>query len=416
MYCKNCGALLDDDAVFCEKCGTVVKRKSVQTDENESSIVSETTVPGDIAEINGDQESVPGAFAQPSPDQNNYERDGVGHKKSKLKVGIIAGAAVVVIAILALLVFKGGLFGSNQGSFDARAESNYNGGGQFAYDSSKLYIVGKMNDSDEETSLYSTSYTGTNKTTISDNSDISRIRIVGGRILYNTYKDSKYSLGVMDVNGANNTVIKESLDSLGDYDMVSDVVYYVSNKKLFSCKSNGEDNQELLNGVVEFVLVGNTIYYCTDSSIYKYDIKKNESSEICSQTGTQLNYDSNKIYFKNDKGIYYVETSGNATAQQIVRDSEVGKYLINGTNIYYIQTLTTDEIKAIANAIDEENALTYQLALIGAGMVKSVPKDGGAASDVETDEIVFFSLYAYPNGYYSKMTVWADTVKAVDIK
>ena len=26
MFCKNCGSKLDDDAVFCEKCGTAIKR------------------------------------------------------------------------------------------------------------------------------------------------------------------------------------------------------------------------------------------------------------------------------------------------------------------------------------------------------------------------------------------------------
>ena len=26
MYCKKCGNVLDDDAVFCEKCGTEVVR------------------------------------------------------------------------------------------------------------------------------------------------------------------------------------------------------------------------------------------------------------------------------------------------------------------------------------------------------------------------------------------------------
>ena len=26
MFCKNCGAKIDDDALFCEKCGTIINR------------------------------------------------------------------------------------------------------------------------------------------------------------------------------------------------------------------------------------------------------------------------------------------------------------------------------------------------------------------------------------------------------
>ena len=29
MFCKNCGAVLEDDAVFCEKCGTKIKRGTI---------------------------------------------------------------------------------------------------------------------------------------------------------------------------------------------------------------------------------------------------------------------------------------------------------------------------------------------------------------------------------------------------
>lgn len=409
MYCKNCGALLDDDAVFCEKCGTAVSKKTIQNDGEKSPVGNEN----EIKEVS---ENISNASAQPNSYQENTVENGKSHKKSRFKFGIIAGAAVVVLAVVALLVFKGGLFGSKKSSFDARAEGNFNGGGQFAYDSSKLYIVGKINDSDEEKSLYSMSYTGTNKTTISENSEISKIRIIGSQILYNTYKDSKYSLGIMNTDGSNNSIVKDSMDSLDDYDMVSDTIYYISNNKLYSCRTSGEDDQELVNGVKEFIIVGNTLYYSTDSSIYGFDIKKRESTEICSQTGTQLNYDNNRVYFMNDKGIYYVEISGTATAQRIVSDSEVGKYIISGPNIYYIQTLTYDEIKSIAYAIDEDNAVTYQLALIGAGPLKQVSKDGGEVSDVDTDQIVFSSFYSYPNGYYSKMTIWDDTVKAVEIK
>lgn len=419
MYCKNCGSLLDDDAAFCEKCGTAVIKKSVCNNEGEPSTVSAPAVLAEDKTENIDvKENALDTTSKPYADENvTEENEGKSQIKPKLKYGIFAGAAIVVIVIIALIVSIVSK-GSNQVSFDARAQSNFNAGGEFAYDSEKLYVFGKMNDSDKEESLYSMSYSGINKTKISDNSDINDIRMADGRILYSTYKDSKYSLAIMDVDGGNNTVIKNSIDSLDAYNLESDMIYYTSNDKLYSCKLNGDDEQELRDGVKGFILVGKTIYYSTDNSIYKYDIKKKDSIEICSETGTQLNYDSNRVYFKNDDGIYYIETSGDNPAQRIISDSRVTKYLINGESIYYIQSLSEEERSAVLSQFENEEEYVYTLALIGifgVGRVKQVSKDGGVVSDVDTNQDIFFSLYAYPNGYYSKSTIFDDNVKAVKV-
>ena len=45
MYCSNCGKKLDDDAMFCDECGTKIKRQkpsNVQTPNvQETSVIKE---------------------------------------------------------------------------------------------------------------------------------------------------------------------------------------------------------------------------------------------------------------------------------------------------------------------------------------------------------------------------------------
>ena len=42
MFCRNCGAQLDDDALYCEKCGTKISsQNSANTDMTLKSVVNE---------------------------------------------------------------------------------------------------------------------------------------------------------------------------------------------------------------------------------------------------------------------------------------------------------------------------------------------------------------------------------------
>lgn len=400
MFCKNCGAKLDDDAVFCEKCGTAIKKD----------INSNETAPAQTI-------SSEGATVNDAIVENTASTDANSGKKRPIAL-FAAIAAVVVVAVAAVLFLRVG--SSSVGSSDPQAQSNFNNGAELAYDDKTLYFIGLYDDDDSDTCVYSTSYTGTNKTLISDNSDISKIRIANGKILYEIYEDDTYSIGVMDKDGSNNSVIielaKGSDDYLGDFDVSSSVLYYLYNDELRTCSMDGTDDSLLLDSVEEFIIVGNTIYYATGKSIFSYDIKKAQSIEICSSNASSLVFDDGIIYFKNDNGIYSVSSTGDAAAQRIVKDSAVGNFVVDGDNIYYIQMLDADEITELAKLMDESNYFAYALAMVGSGQIQQVPKTGGVAEPVDSNQLLSAALFVYPDGMYSKMSFFFDTLSLVEFE
>ena len=303
---------------------------------------------------------------------------------------------------------------------DPRVESNFNNGGKLAFDDKALYFIGLYDENDSETCVYSTSYTGTNKSLVSSNPNISRIRIANGKILYATYEDDTYKIGLMEKDGSNDNVLVEltndSDNYLNDFSASDTTLYYLYNDELrMQPMSDGEDSL-LLDNVEDFILAGDTIYYATESSIFSYDIKKAESVEICSSEAYNLVLCDEKIYFKNDNGIYRVSLTGKESAELIVKDSKVGNFVIDGDNIYYLQTLETDEITELAKYIDEDEYFTHALAMIGSGQIKRVPKAGGSAESVDSNQPLSTALFVYPDGMYSRTSIFSDTLSLVEFE
>ena len=110
-----------------------------------------------------------------------------------------------------------------------------------------------------------------------------------------------------------NVLVELTNDSdnyLNDFSASDTTLYYLYNDELrMQPMSDGEDSL-LLDNVEDFILAGDTIYYATESSIFSYDIKKAESVEICSSEAYNLVLCDEKIYFKNDNGIYRVSLTG----------------------------------------------------------------------------------------------------------
>lgn len=400
MFCKNCGAKLDDDAMFCDKCGTAIK-KDINSNET---VLVETLSSGGVT-----VSDVIGGNATSTTTKSGKKRPAV----------LIATIAVVVVAaVVAVLLFMTNA--SNGGSSDPRAESNFNNGAKFAFDDKTLFFIGLYDDDDSDTCVYSTSYTGTNKTLISDDSDISKIRIANGKILYEVYGDNTYTIGIMDKDGSNNTAIVEldngSDDYLNDFDATSSALYYLYNNELRTCGMDGADDTLLFDGVKNFLIVGNTLYYATEKTIFSYDIKKTQNMEICNSEASDLVFDNGKIYFKNSNGIYSVAVTGDEGAQRIVKDSAVGHFVLDGDSIYYIQRLDTDDIIEIAKIMDEDNYITYGIALIGAGQIERVPKLGGNPEAVDSDQLLSVALFVYPNGMYSKLSAFIDSLSRVEFE
>lgn len=178
--------------------------------------------------------------------------------------------------------------------------------------------------------------------------------------------------------------------------------------------SDGEDSL-LLDNVEDFILVGDTIYYATESSIFSYNIKRQRALKFAVPRHTTLSLRW-KYIFQNDNGIYRVSLTGKESAELIVKDSKVGNFVIDGDNIYYLQTLETDEITELAKYIDEDEYFTYALAMIGSGQIKRVPKAGGPAESVDSNQPLSTALFVYPDGMYSRTSIFSDTLSLVEFE
>lgn len=398
MFCKNCGSKLDDDAVFCEKCGTAIKR-TASLDSAKDSIAQESSSNNQIS----------------NESANENPTATVAKPKSRRIVALVAALAVIVFVAIFFALNK-----STFGVSDPRVESNFNNGGKLAFDDKALYFIGLYDENDSETCVYSTSYTGTNKSLVSSNPNISRIRIANGKILYATYEDDTYKIGLMGKDGSDDNILVEltndSDNYLNDFSASDTTLYYLYNDELRMRPMNDGEDTLLLDNVEDFILAGDTIYYATESSIFSYDIKKTESVEICSSEAYNLVLCDEKIYFKNDNGIYRVSLTGKESAELIVKDSKVGNFVIDGDNIYYLQTLETDEITELAKYIDEDEYFTYALAMIGSGQIKRVPKAGGPAESVDSNQPLSTALFVYPDGMYSRTSIFSDTLSLVEFE
>ena len=256
MFCKNCGSKLDDDAVFCEKCGTAIKR-TASLDSAKDSIAQESSSNNQIS----------------NESANENPTATVAKPKSRRIIALVAALAVIVFLAIFFALNK-----STFGVSDPRVESNFNNGGKLAFDDKALYFIGLYDENDSETCAYSTSYTGTNKSLVSSNPNISRIRIANGKILYATYEDDTYKIGLMGKDGSDDNILVEltndSDNYLNDFSASDTTLYYLYNDELRMRPMNDGEDTLLLDNVEDFILAGDTIYYATESSIFSYDIKK----------------------------------------------------------------------------------------------------------------------------------------------
>lgn len=91
MYCKQCGSKIDDDAQFCENCGTLVK--TVETKVTEPKAVESVNGQIEGAELNeADMDEQAGKVSSP--------------KKKKILIIAIAAVALVALIVGVLLVVK----------------------------------------------------------------------------------------------------------------------------------------------------------------------------------------------------------------------------------------------------------------------------------------------------------------------
>ena len=420
MFCKKCGMRLDDDALFCENCGIAINRaETIAAESVVTELGQEHTHAEDITatemELPVEAATVPVGEEAPAEDSTGHVEVGVSENKTKLIPKWVLLAGIVAVAIIVIAVIAGGRT-SNTDSF--YNEMNFNNAARFAYDSSRLYFVGEYHENDEGSSVFSTDYKGVNKKLISDNDDISKIRVVDGNIYYYENGDEKYTLGVMNTDGSGNLAILELDEPISKYSVSGNQLYYLTDSGIFSCDLTGENITLLVEKADTFTLADGVIYYVYDDVITEYHIKKDSSTELCKSAGaTDLAMNGSTLYFVCDNGLSCVDVKGDGTVTRMINDSDLDAYVFFDDYIYYNSTYESDEIVEMAEylAEDSEDLTFWGLALIGTGDLYRANIDGSGVHEVEdTDDNLIFTLYTSPGGLYYKLSAWSDVIDKVE--
>ena len=417
MFCKKCGAQLDEDAQFCEKCGTVIKRivPEVVQQEDEAAADQDEDVKESESVLTDDKEPEQKVTTGGVSEDNSGSEQAAEKKLNKpLIITAIITAAVIITALCFFLKPSGEVTLA-----DPTAQVNFNNYGKMAFDESNLYFVGKSDSKDEETYVYATSYSGTDKRILSENDEISMIRMAGDKILYYARGDSKSTIGIMDKDGANDKVIIETEESVSDFDIASSKLYYLAGSDLHSCTIDGEKDEIILKDVDNFIISGK-LYYTSENAIYAYNLTKTESMKVCDADARELLLRDNTVYFVDDSGICTVPADGSGDKTTLVSDSQAGQYTISGDTVFYVRKFTEDEVKALADYLNTDNdsstLMLYQVALTGTGFIYSCPISGGEPEKRDTDPAIVFYLYSYPGGMYSSLGPLFDTFNPLTIK
>ena len=339
MFCKKCGTNLEDDALFCENCGTAIKRAEPVKVETVATEPIETDLQAELS-----------TTVNPSTQTTITENP---QKKSMPKWVIFAAIAVVVIIVI-VMVPGGGGSGSSDSFYH---EMNYNNVANFAYDSNRLYFIGDYNEDDEESSVYSTDYKGVNKKLISANDDIIRIRVVDGKIYYCESTDEEYHIGVMDTDGSNDRKIVTLESSVSKYTVMDKQLYYLNDSKIYTCDLEGNNNTLIIDEADTFVLGNGVLYYVADDVITAFNIKKETSTELCKSAGaTDLALNGNTLYFACDAGLSSIDIKGDGTVTRVISDSKLDAYVFFDEYIYYVHDYEMDEIEELAGYLAEDSS------------------------------------------------------------
>lgn len=385
MICSKCGKQIEDDAVFCTYCGN----KVAEVQEEEKLVNSKNIV-------------------------------------KRTKVFAIVGLLLIVVLTCAFILSKNS-GGVKENGADILAQANFQNGGILAYDNDRLYFVGYYNSSDDNTCLYSTKYDETDKMMLAEDSNIKKIRICGNKIYYEKYTDSQYELGVMDKTGENKKVLatfpNEQNTYVSDFDADKDSFYYCKDKVVY--KHNLKDNteEELLSGVQWFVLSDGKLLYIADNTVYSYNLKTKESTQLKSleeyATFYNIIYDSGKLYFSNKAGIYEVPLEGDESANQLVKDTRVQSFVIKNDEIYYIARFSSDECVRAAKQLagsDTSSLMAYSMALMISGNLNCVSISTGESRRVQSDQVAYGEIFAYPDGLYNQLTIYVDMLTKFEEK
>lgn len=454
MFCNKCGKKLDEDSMFCAYCGAkVIKEKEEKSEQNNTETSAETTagceldkqegvesVTTDVEDVNTGAEETPvtepektGNVELNKNKVNDVETPPVqamteppvqeNKKKSKSGMKIAGAAAAVVLAGLAavgILTMKGA---SKDVVVDPVSQCNFNNLAFVTYDENSIYYIGTYDSSDDETCVYSTSYSGTNKTKILEDDDIVRIRIIGDQIYYLKSDDSNETIGRVNKDGSDNKTIikyKDNEDEMGyEYNVYGDTLYYITGSNMRSCTIDGENDTQVKSSAYDFVMVGDLLYYSDKDTINIYNMKTKEETELCAASKAEdLVYEKGNLFYRTSSGLFYKATDKDEPAQKISGNSSLSKYIIDKDVIYFLEKMDTDDVTALAKYMAEDNEkdyLKYAIMMIGVSELKRVDKFGGNEEYQDSDQALIFCFYDTPGGKFSKLSAFSDSFEPLEI-
>ena len=124
------------------------------------------------------------------------------------------------------------------------------------------------------------------------------------------------------------------------------------------------------------------------------------------------------LYFSNNEGLYSVPVNGKAPVSCVVKDEALTKYVVCDNEIYYKLELSAEDTAALAKylAEDEDEILGYGLAMICVGQICRADKNGGNGEVIETEQLLIYDLYEYPEGLYCRISAFSNQTEKVELK
>ena len=395
MFCKYCGALLDDDAVFCEKCGKPVAGRKMETVMQKRE---------DTADDQGLQR------------KDNDENEAVDKTETLKKkrnrfpaAGIIALILIAVIG-LAVLSRRSGGMGPGGKAPDVMAQNNFHNGGIYAYDDTRQFFIGPFEKEDKENVLYSTDREGNDRKILSSEEEYDKIRVTGDQLLVSVcdLDTDRYELQIMNKDGSDCKTILKSSSRLNAFDRSGEKLIYLTDEKIHLCSLEGEDDQVIAEGASEFICIGDVLYCTAENEVYSYDLEKTKKETVINGTVSYLCYENGKLFYKKDGAVYEMDLKDNKE-KKLADADEASSLLILDDTILAIHTLSYDELKEFFGSSVKDEVIFNA---IGAGYLVKIPKDGGDIIE-EKNAYGGVRLFGCPDDIFCQVSLFSNNLLSI---
>lgn len=383
MFCPKCGKTVKDGYEFCMGCGTKIEL----ADEN-------------VTDING------------SVEINN------DIPKSRKKIFLFGTISIVVIALVVAGILFVPKFFSAQIPY---AAMNVNNGAQLACDGNTVVYIGKFDSSDKKAVLLKSNSDGTGKNILLDDEEISSVYLYDKKVYYHKHTDDKYIIYSVGLDGKDNKELISVAykdNTLSNLVVADGHIYYLLNKKVHQTNLDGSNDKEIISADVnDFCIDSRTMFFSSDGYIKKKKSSSDSIDELSKIEARSLCVYNGDLYFhKSSGGMYKLNLKTNSV--ESLGGNDVRNYIVDSDKIYYVESLSTDEISTYASLFSdsETDELWVKIALIGTGKLYSMDFDGKNRKEVDTETLLMSSIYNTPQNKFTKVSFLSDGLEILELK